>query len=88
MNHEPEWVGPLRCGDFPSDGPVILSFDDGSICSFQYAFFRKEGEHTMVVYTEHCGYHSFTWGYPVPVAGTDYSQYKTVEDLRAEKTGS
>lgn len=54
--HKPELAGTLKAGDF--DGEVILTFEDGSLVHFQYAFARQEGEF-LVVYTEHCGYHAF-----------------------------
>lgn len=61
----PEWDGQLSAKDFPRAGvtyPVEIQFDDGSKCKFNYAFYRREGDGLdprVVVYTEHCGYHSF-----------------------------
>lgn len=88
---EPQWNGLLGAGDFPRDDPVIVNFEDGSLCSFRYAFYRREkGEplgrssvvpERLVVYTEHCGYHSFP-AHATPVVGADYTEYETPKELR------
>jgi len=54
----PEWEGLLDAGDFPTDPTLVFQFEDGSECKFFHAFYRNEGDR-LVVYTEHCGYHSF-----------------------------
>ena len=55
----PEWEGLLNAFDFPTNSlALVIQFDDGSECKFFYAFYRREGDR-LVVYTEHCGYHSF-----------------------------
>ena len=53
----PEWTGKLSVRDFPSIS-THLQWEDGSKCVFQYAFYRYENDR-LVVYSEHCGYHSF-----------------------------
>lgn len=74
--YEPKLHGKLTVEDF-EDQVVGLKFDDESTVLFNYAFVRKEigavpEIHTpsssrkyLVVYTEHCGYHSF------PLASVD-----------------
>jgi hypothetical protein len=55
----PEWDGLVDLFDFAGDDDyLVIQFDDGSECKFFYAFYRLEGDR-LVVYTEHCGYHSF-----------------------------
>jgi hypothetical protein len=83
--HPPEWSGSLSAGDFPCD-PVIIRFEDGSLCSFEYAFYRVEGQYS-VVYTEHCGYHSFYGAItpPLPITGTNFTAFKTVEEMRKKR---
>jgi len=54
---QPELAGTLSVYDFPQD-QVVITFEDGSQCKFEYAFFRKENG-WYAVYTEHCGYYMF-----------------------------
>jgi|TARA_B100000315_G_C14509803_1_gene556421 hypothetical protein len=49
---------PLNAYDFPQC-PVVISFEDGSCCVFQYAFYVLDNEN-FTVYSEHCGYHKFS----------------------------
>jgi hypothetical protein len=58
MFHYPELAEKLTAHDFHSDDLVMVDFEDNSRCDFKHAFFRREGKY-VVVYTEHCGYHSF-----------------------------
>lgn len=53
----PALWGQLGAKHFPST-PVTIKFEDGSYCKFEQSFFCMEGDR-YVVYTEHCGYHSF-----------------------------
>lgn len=55
-------------------GNVRLSFDDGSNCFFEGAFFIVDDEiNEVVVVTEHCGYHVF------PLTGLRYEYYEWTE---------
>ena len=71
---EPLWNGLLRVDDFQSDDPVVVQFEDGSECKFYNAFYRRENNR-IVVYTEHCGYHSFHQSATV-ITGLDRTQDK------------
>lgn len=53
----PELLGKLDAKHFDLR-EVNIEMDDGSTARFRYAFYRVEGEWT-VIYTEHCGYLSF-----------------------------
>lgn len=49
----------LSAGDFR--GRVRLSFEDGSYCFFEDAFYvEDEQRDELLVLTEHCGYYVFT----------------------------
>ena len=94
---KPEWNGQLSAYDFFSM-PVILSWEDGSICSFQHAFYRYEPQRDIsesknpsqivdqhiAVYTEHCGYHTFNKHTKV-IAGDDRSHFGSYQEWRANR---
>ena len=55
-------------------GNVRLSFQDGSYCFFENAFFLDDEERNeLLVVTEHCGYHVF------PIHGLRYEYYEWTE---------
>jgi hypothetical protein len=57
-------------------GNVRLSFDDGSFCFFEGAFFVVDEEiNEILVVTEHCGYHVF------PLSGIYYEYYEWTEPI-------
>ena len=68
-------AGKLNAGAFPI--MPVVSFEDGSNCSFNYAFYEKEscvsGE-VLVVYTEYCGYHCFPMELIMSVQGVKGAQ--------------
>jgi hypothetical protein len=66
---ETNWVryhgipGGLSATDPRFKGWVVLQFDDGSHATFQYAFaVEVPDEKSLIVFTEHCGYHRFPLG--------------------------
>ena len=69
---DPEWNGLVDVYDFSDDDYLVIQFEDGSECKFFDAFYRRE-EDRLVVYTEHCGYHSFHSGAKV-IKGLDRSE--------------
>ena len=65
-HHVPQLLGKLTVKDFGKAGQVKIIINSGAItecfCMFDTAFVVEEriAEKTyIVVYTEHCGYHSF-----------------------------
>lgn len=47
----------LRAGDFPLDGIVEVTFEDGSFMSLHYAFaLVNQAQRVVGVFSEHCGY--------------------------------
>jgi len=94
---EPEWNGALSVYDFYSS-PVVLSWEDGSVCSFQHSFYRYEPQRHisesenpsqmidqyLVVYTEHCRYHVFSKHTKV-LNGEDRSRFGSYKEWVANR---
>lgn len=56
----PKLTGQLTAADFPVEGSVTVVLQDGSTCRFRNAFYHREGD-WVAVYTEHAGYHMFSF---------------------------